>query len=255
MARRRPGLADTLTIANGLCGLAVIVVALGHVAPGANRPGTLSHGRLLTCVALIVAGSICDVLDGLLAHVRGSSGLGEPLDLMCDLLTFGVAPAMLLLASAASDADPWRVLAFPVAAALVIVSMLRLARHASGQAPGDGGFYGLTMPGAAGAAIALVFLHPAPALEFSGVLVICALMVSRVPYPHQGRRMITLLSIYWCAVVAALAGALPMRLLALIWLLVVPLTPLVAIAVRRRADAHQLRVHSGATSGVRLSER
>ena len=246
MQSKRVGLADMLTIANGLCGLVVIVVALNHTALGTERAGTngLSHSRLVTCVALIVAGSIFDVLDGVAAHLRGSSGLGDSLDQMCDLLTFGVAPAMMLVASAANDVDPWRAGAFAVAAALVVAGMLRLARHSSGQAPEDG-FYGLTMPGAAGAVIALVFLHPAPPLELAAVLTICALMVSHVPYPHQGRRMIALLAVYWGAVAAALAGALPTRLVAIGWLVIVPVTPLVAAAVRRRSDLTGVTADAG----------
>jgi CDP-diacylglycerol--serine O-phosphatidyltransferase len=225
---RRTSLADVLTLANGSCGMLVIATALGSLH------GQFGHGRLLTCAALIVLGSIVDVADGAVARLRGGSGMGTALDTMSDTLTFGVAPATMLVAATPPS---WHPLAVPAACLFVAASMLRLARFSSFPGPADGGFVGLAMPGAAGAVIALVLVHPVPAVLLLGVVVISALMVSEAHYPHPNRASAPALCAYWFTVAAALAGLLPVSPVALAWLVAVPTIPLVSGARSRRHTA------------------
>lgn len=234
----RVSLADLLTIANGICGMLVIATELGSLRVGG---GGLSHGRMIQCAALIVLGSIFDVADGAIARWRGGSGMGTALDTMSDALTFGVAPATMLIAGAGSIAAPWHALVLPAACLLVAASMLRLARFASFPGPDDGGFVGLAMPGAAGAVIALVVIHPPAIVLLLGVVVISALMASEVRYPHPDRSTLPMLVAYWLAVAGALAGLLPVAPVALVWLAAVPAIPGWR-AVRDRAVAGPERV-------------
>ena len=226
-------IADCLTVANGMCGLIAVVCALGSVRVAGHAPG-LSHGRLVLCASLIVTGGILDLVDGAVARLAGASGMGTALDTMSDTLTFGVAPAAVLVAAAASEPTPWRWLALPVGCVFVAAAMLRLARFATFPAPG-GGYLGLPMPAAAGAALALIIAHPSPELLLGGILLTSALMVSEVPYPHPDGRTIPLLCGYWAAVAGALAGWLPTWPVVVAWLIVVPLVPMTA-SVRADRD-------------------
>jgi CDP-diacylglycerol--serine O-phosphatidyltransferase len=142
----------------------------------------------------------------------------------------------MLVAAGASEPAPWRWLALVVGCVFVAAAMLRLARFATFPAP-DGGFLGLPMPAAAGAALALIIADPSPQLLLGGVLLTSALMVSEVPYPHPDGRMIPLLCGYWVAVAGALAGWLPIWPVVVAWLTVVPLVPLAASV---RAHRHLL---------------
>src|SRR5947207_8438775 len=101
MPRARFSAADFLTVGNGLCGfLALAVVArLWIVEPGRG----LGHRELVACLSLYGVGMLFDVLDGPVARRFGSSGLGSGLDTICDTLSFGLLPAMLLLARLDED--------------------------------------------------------------------------------------------------------------------------------------------------------
>jgi CDP-diacylglycerol--serine O-phosphatidyltransferase len=232
-------LADGVTLANGVCGLLAVATALGGHG--------LGHGRLLACAGLIVLGAVFDVADGLVARVRGGSGLGEALDSMCDTLTFGVAPASLVIASCSGA---WRLAALPVAAVLVVASMLRLARYSTCPPPPGGGFYGLPMPSAAGTVVALSVVHLEPGLLLTGVVATAALMVSEVRYPHPDRRTIPALGAYLVVAAAALAGLLPLWPAALGWLVAIFAIPAIATGA-------PLRVLEEARRGVleRLERR
>jgi CDP-diacylglycerol--serine O-phosphatidyltransferase len=82
--------ADTLTIGNAACGTVSIFLCLEHMATGSDR--LLWIAFLLLPLALV-----CDVLDGLVARRDRShqSVLGGDLDSLADVISFGVAPAVL----------------------------------------------------------------------------------------------------------------------------------------------------------------
>lgn len=231
--------ADCLTIANGICGVLVLAILLGYPwGFGGGHSRILTHTQLVTCAALIGAGSVFDLSDGAVARWHGSSGMGDALDMMSDVLTFGVAPAALLIAAQSSEPEPWRSLVVPVAVILVAAAMLRLARSASAASPSRGGFYGLAMPSAAGAVTGLVLLHLPPAIMLLGVLVVSWLMVSGIYYPHPDRRTIPLLCGAWIALGVALAGLIPVWPVVLAFLTAVAGVTLVeGVAGRQRRSA------------------
>jgi CDP-diacylglycerol--serine O-phosphatidyltransferase len=237
MSPRRLTLADLITIVNGVIG--VVVVALIVADPWEGSGAGAPDQRLLeVCLALLVLGGVLDALDGAVARRYGGGPWGTWLDAACDLITFGVAPATLIVAWSA-DAGAWRVPLILLAVAYLLVAAFRLARHAAHSQPGHP-FQGLPMPSAAAAAVAILLLElPAP-VEFAALAVVCVLMASTLPYPHPSRRTAPALVLFAAALAAALAGAIPMRAVALAWLAALGLVALKAAAHRgprmRRSD-------------------
>ena len=82
--------ADLLTIGNAACGTIAIFLCLEHLA--ASRRG--SSGSRCCCCPLAL---VFDVLDGYVARLDRThqSRLGADLDSLADVISFGVAPAVL----------------------------------------------------------------------------------------------------------------------------------------------------------------
>ena len=78
------------TLGNLLCGFMAVFVASRPI----DTPMVFDWTPL-TCAALFIfVGQIADALDGRVARLtRSTSDLGEQLDSMADMVTFGVAPA------------------------------------------------------------------------------------------------------------------------------------------------------------------
>jgi len=209
------------TLLNGLLGFGSIHFATKDALGQGNMQNLSVAGWL------IFAAMVCDMLDGRLARMtRRTSDFGGQLDSLCDVVSFGVAPAVLMLrvvvmalrgrmvgflpAGLAVERVIWC-----VAAVYVACTTLRLARFNVENEPGESGhmdFRGLPAPGAAAAVAALVLLFghlsgidvgwgsSAWLLGTVGVtlpvvtLVTALLMVSRFRYPHlvnqyiRGRR-------------------------------------------------------------------
>jgi CDP-diacylglycerol--serine O-phosphatidyltransferase len=82
--------ADVLTIGNASCGTIAIFLCLDYVATGSPR-------FLWVAFLLLPLASILDVLDGYAARLnrRRQSVIGGDLDSLSDIISFGVAPAVL----------------------------------------------------------------------------------------------------------------------------------------------------------------
>jgi CDP-diacylglycerol---serine O-phosphatidyltransferase len=82
--------ADALTIGNAACGTIAIFLCLDYIASGNRR-------FLWAAFLLLPAALVCDVLDGYVARLSKSrqSVLGADLDSLADVISFGVAPAVL----------------------------------------------------------------------------------------------------------------------------------------------------------------
>jgi CDP-diacylglycerol---serine O-phosphatidyltransferase len=82
--------ADALTIGNAACGTIAIFLCLDYIAAD-NRQ------FLWTAFFLLPLALVCDVLDGYVARLdrRRQSVLGADLDSLADVISFGVAPAVL----------------------------------------------------------------------------------------------------------------------------------------------------------------
>jgi CDP-diacylglycerol--serine O-phosphatidyltransferase len=81
-------LADWFTLGNAICGTAALFATLTYVQ-------TAVVGHLYFACALILSALVFDVLDGRIARWRHkSSPMGRELDSLSDVISFGVAPAI-----------------------------------------------------------------------------------------------------------------------------------------------------------------
>src|SRR5687767_378238 len=82
--------ADALTIGNAACGTIAIFLCLDYIAADNRR-------FLWAAFILLPLALVCDVLDGYVARLNQSrqSVLGADLDSLADVISFGVAPAVL----------------------------------------------------------------------------------------------------------------------------------------------------------------
>jgi CDP-diacylglycerol--serine O-phosphatidyltransferase len=163
-----PGL---FTVSNGLLGFAAIYLAT-RGAIGSGEPSLLP-----TAAWLLFGAMVCDLLDGRLARfTRRTSDFGAQLDSLCDVISFGVAPPILMLQAVmgvvaehvasvpflarVGQAGIERIL-WCVAGVYVAGAALRLARFNVENEPDESAhmdFRGLPSPGAAAAVASLVLL-------------------------------------------------------------------------------------------------
>lgn len=118
----RNNIPNAITCLNVACGTLAIMAAA--------RPFTITPIGLQgyqTAMLMIALAAVADFLDGFAARLLGAvSAIGKELDSLCDLVSFGVAPAMILY-HLTSAAHPDSLM--PLAAALIAVAgALRLAR-------------------------------------------------------------------------------------------------------------------------------
>jgi CDP-diacylglycerol---serine O-phosphatidyltransferase len=152
-----------------------------------------SRGEFLAAAWFIVVAAVLDLLDGRIARMsRTGSAFGAELDSLVDIVSFGLAPAMLLFFWQFQGREwGWLVSFF-----YVLAAALRLARFnviQAGQAKTH--FIGLSSPIAG---ITLATLYPFSQTEFyrTGLsfvplsllvvlltIALALLMVSQVPYP------------------------------------------------------------------------
>jgi CDP-diacylglycerol--serine O-phosphatidyltransferase len=123
----------------------------------------LAFRGYFTLAAVLLAVSIVfDIADGAVARLVGAtSPFGLQLDSLADLISFGLAPAVLVHTWAL---DEWPVLAWLVAFLWLACAAFRLARFnvTIDPAADKRYFVGLPSPGAAGVVIATIFALDAP---------------------------------------------------------------------------------------------
>jgi len=82
-------LADWFTLANAVCGTGALFATLTYI-----ETGDVIH--IYFACGLVLAALVFDVLDGRIARWRqNSSPLGRELDSLADIISFGVAPAII----------------------------------------------------------------------------------------------------------------------------------------------------------------
>jgi CDP-diacylglycerol--serine O-phosphatidyltransferase len=111
-------LADWFTLANAVCGVGALFSAMSFIETHAVR-------HVYFACALVLAALVFDVLDGRIARWRQqSSVLGRELDSLADVISFGVAPALIAYACGMQGLFDRIVLAYFVAC-----GVSRLARY------------------------------------------------------------------------------------------------------------------------------
>ncbi|WP_297436005.1 CDP-diacylglycerol--serine O-phosphatidyltransferase [uncultured Clostridium sp.] len=95
--------------------------------------------KFLLSALLIIAGAIVDRYDGRIArYFNASSELGKELDSLADLVSFGVAPSILVFVLYNfKDFGPYGILGYAVLLLFPICGAFRLARYNTAQFDGD----------------------------------------------------------------------------------------------------------------------
>jgi CDP-diacylglycerol--serine O-phosphatidyltransferase len=195
-----------LTLGNAVCGFAALALASKVKLDGTTFDGP-SNDYLLYSAFLILAAMVFDALDGYVARLsKTSSEFGGQLDSLCDAISFGVAPAFLLLRLGLEWEGPGafrRVIAV-IAALFMVCAILRLARFNIENSPDPAShkrFKGLPSPAAAGCVASLALMRGELPYSTSGLddtwvrffvmfwaplggLLVALLMVSNLSYPH-----------------------------------------------------------------------
>jgi len=201
------------TLGNLVCGFFAIVVASRIIAPQA-APGDAARlvmfdprdpTDFMISAWLIFLAMVFDALDGYVARLANStSRFGAELDSLADLVTFGVAPAFLLVKMVPQFALLHKEAVWVIASAFVACAALRLARFnvETGDEDDHLTFIGLPSPAAAAAVASFAILFYTLRREDTALvwaaevdsvlqtilppfaLLMALLMVSRIPYPH-----------------------------------------------------------------------
>ncbi|HIJ51998.1 MAG TPA: CDP-diacylglycerol--serine O-phosphatidyltransferase [Planctomycetes bacterium] len=195
-------LPSLITILNGVCGFAAIVFAGKGAKLGIGQFSYFAMSGYMILLAMIA-----DMLDGRVARMsQSTSSFGGQLDSLCDIISFGVAPAFLMLKvleyklaefaglNPAIETFLQRFI-WLAAAGYISCAAIRLARFNVENEEDESAhmsFVGLPTPAAAGVIVSLVILHQETlpslnviiyALPFLA-LGAAVLMVSRIRYPH-----------------------------------------------------------------------
>jgi CDP-diacylglycerol---serine O-phosphatidyltransferase len=213
-------LPSLVTILNGICGFSAIVFASKGAAGVSHfyyHKITMPYFAMAGYMILLAM--IADVLDGRLARMsKNTSSFGGQLDSLCDIISFGVAPAFLMLKvleyklsidpeQSFSLANFLQRFIWLAAASYINCAAIRLARFNVENEEDESAhmsFVGLPTPAAAGVVVSIVIFYQETLLDLSAeggrfyaicedaiiyalpllVLGVAVLMVSRIRYPH-----------------------------------------------------------------------
>ncbi len=167
-------LPSLFTLANMFCGYACVVYAM--------------RGEYETAAPFIGFAIVLDMLDGRIARLTGtSSAFGLEFDSLADIISFGIAPAILSFAWGLTPLGRW---GWAAGFIYVTAAAMRLARFNIQSGSGDKRFFvGMPSPAAAAVPASTVFAYPnglhtpqdaLPALAM--VLVPAFLMVSTIRF-------------------------------------------------------------------------
>ncbi len=207
------------TIPNGFTALSLLLGIASIV--------TTQLGELELAAWLIVWCALLDVMDGLSARLlKATSDFGAEFDSMADLVSFGVAPAVLVLNAGLDiggveyDSGQFWVLLVAIGA-FALTGAMRLARfNLTSEQPTMGWFAGVPITAAGGGMVPAVILvlihHPdiasllplhlyLPVMMF----VLALLMISRIRFPKAVKRdslfinafqVFVIIGVYYCGI-------------------------------------------------------
>ncbi len=195
-------LPSLVTLANLVCGFA----AIGIATYGELELAETLRWRGLDAFALaslfILAALVFDALDGKIARMANlTSEFGAQLDSLCDMVSFGLAPAYLVFLTALNkDLFQHDRYAWVCAALFIICAALRLARfnvQPRSDHKGHRFFQGLPTPAAGGLLASMLLVDsslgmpvsPSAALLPFVTVILAGLMVSYFPYIHLANHL------------------------------------------------------------------
>lgn len=177
---------NLLTAINLFCGFMAITFVVHAMETGPTGAEWFRWAALTICLA-----ALCDVLDGRVARaLNASSPFGKELDSLSDVVSFGVAPALLVYEgffrdSTQADAS-FSFLWMAIAGLFVCCGAARLARYNVTAAAGRF-FTGMPIP-AGGLMLTGLAMFPArlnAALMAAIVLFAAFLMISTLRFPNS----------------------------------------------------------------------
>lgn len=158
---------NVITFGNLLCGVAAIMLVMDE--------------HFLLAPAVIFLAGVLDVLDGILARkLRGADPFGEALDSLADIISFGIAPALIVYRGFLHH---WPIVGWLVAGGYAVCGAWRLARFASSE---KGPFFQglpITMAGMSAAAFLFYPQFWSPSAVAVMTLTLAILMVSHFRFP------------------------------------------------------------------------
>lgn len=193
---------NSLTLCNSLCGFTAILLTIQIYK---YSPQDKIAMWLAWSAWMILFAMIFDALDGFAARILNAASMhGLQMDSLSDMVTFGVAPATLVFVISQNNAifKGQTYVIWLFACIYMGCAALRLATynvHAILEKKSGDKFSGLPSPGAA-AAICSIVLYIAQKKAFSSDLILLlpfyamvlgGLMVSKVPYLHFGKWILT----------------------------------------------------------------
>ncbi len=156
-------LPSLMTVGNLFCGYACVMYSM--------------RGDLATAAPFLGIAFLLDGLDGRLARMTGTtSAFGVEFDSLADVVSFGVAPAVLAFAWGLSELGRW---GWAAGFVYVTAAAMRLARFniQTIAQPDKRYFIGMPSPAAAGVPAATVFFHPYPLVGTAQALIAIAVVV------------------------------------------------------------------------------
>ena len=194
-----------VTLGNIICGFAAVVLGARSMVEYQLKLAVDASFHFEVAAWMIILGMVFDALDGRVARMTGTaSKFGAELDSLCDVVTFGLAPAFLayVTINIGGHIIPGKVSA-AICAVFMVCAALRLARfnvETTLDEEAHMSFRGLPSPAAAGVVASLVLLRSSldgtafsryllMALPFV-VLATGISMISHIRYTHLVNKLV-----------------------------------------------------------------
>jgi CDP-diacylglycerol---serine O-phosphatidyltransferase len=154
-------LPSLFTVGNLFCGYACVAHAM--------------RGELATAAPFIGIAVVLDMLDGRIARLTGTtSAFGREFDSLADIVSFGMAPALLVFRW---GLEPLGSLGWAAGFVFVSAGAIRLARFNIQATTDKRYFVGLPIPAAAAVPAATVYMYPYALNDYVSALPALALML------------------------------------------------------------------------------
>ncbi len=193
---------NTLTVCNSICGFAAIINIFDAYNIYINNEKVF-----ITSACMILCAMIFDTLDGFTARIFNAGSLkGIQMDSLADMVTFGVAPAVLVAVMA--NKYLITISGYYVSLLFCVIYLAAVAHRLAKynlltmiEKKSNNLFYGLPAPGGAAAICSLVFFFSNSNIDPKHIFVkiipfyagfIALLMVSNIKYQNMGKWLINL---------------------------------------------------------------
>jgi CDP-diacylglycerol--serine O-phosphatidyltransferase len=224
--------------------------------------------NLVLAGGLIFLAMVFDMFDGQVARItRVTSDFGAQLDSLCDAVSFGVAPAILLVKMCPQFTSVHKEAIWSIAALFAGCAVLRLARYnveLDDEVDDHMSFIGLPSPAAAAVIASFAVLSYTLRSEINlgkyevfdfwlqrllppFALLLALLMVSRIPYPHivtqflRGQRSFAhLIAVVFSIMALLIVRAYALPLICIIFVLGPPCRYLWNLARHRETEQEPL---------------